>query len=166
MDGNLKSFLNQPFGNSTAVSAAANSLLDTACIAKDAYSKTSAEYFDYLRGAYSGLDEDREAAMALCAGNGSYLGFANVDFGRLPAKTVRINVSGNGTGGAKIELRLDDCDGKLAGIIDVPAGDKLKTVKAKVSPITGMHRVYFVLRASEGFKGTVDLDWFAFTADK
>ena len=119
-----------------------------------------------MRGAYSGLDEDREAAMSLCAGNGSYLGFANVDFGRLPAKTVRINVSGNGTGGAKIELRLDDCDGKLAGIIDVPAGDKLKTVKAKVSPITGMHRVYFVLRASEGFKGTVDLDWFAFTADK
>ena len=165
-DGNLKSFLNQPFGNSTAVSAAANSLLDTACIAKDAYSKTSAEHFDYLRGAYSGLDEDREAAMSLCAGNGSYLGFANVDFGRLPAKTVRINVSGNGTGGAKIELRLDDCDGKLAGIIDVPAGDKLKTVKAKVSPITGTHRVYFVLRASEGFKGTVDLDWFAFTADK
>ena len=165
-DGNLKSFLNQPFGNSTAVSAAANSLLDTACIAKDAYSKTSAEYFDYLRGAYSGLDEDREAAVALCAGNGSYLGFANVDFGRLPAKTVRVNVSGNGTGGAKIELRLDDCDGKLAGIIDVPAGDKLKTVKAKVSPITGTHRVYFVLRASEGFKGTVDLDWFAFTADK
>lgn len=165
-DGNLKSFLNQPFGNSTAVSAAANSLLDTACIAKYAYSKTSAEHFDYLRGAYSGLDEDREAAMALCAGNGSYLGFANVDFGRLPAKTVRVNVLGNGTGGAKIELRLDDCDGKLAGIIDVPAGDKLKTVKAKVSPITGTHRVYFVLRASEDFKGTVDLDWFAFTADK
>ena len=121
---------------------------------------------DLLRGAYSGLDEDREAAVALCAGNGSYLGFANVDFGRLPAKTVRVNVLGNGTGGAKIELRLDDCDGKLAGIIDVPACDKLKTVKAKVSPITGTHRVYFVLRASEGFKGTVDLDWFAFTADK
>ena len=94
------------------------------------------------------------------------LGFRECRFWPVAGKNGKDKCFGKRTGGAKIELRLDDCDGKLAGIIDVPACDKLKTVKAKVSPITGTHRVYFVLRASEGFKGTVDLDWFAFTADK
>ena len=111
-DGNLKSFLNQPFGNSTAVSAAVNTPLRPEAIVKNAYSGVDAKCFDYLCGAFT--DSGNEGVCVLRGnGNGQYICYANVDFGLRPAAELRLGACLVGNGEAVMEVRIDASDGEL-----------------------------------------------------
>lgn len=164
-DGNLKSFLNQPFGNSTAVSAAVNTPLRPEAIVKNAYSGVDAKCFDYLCGAFT--DSGNEGVCVLRGnGNGQYICYANVDFGLRPAAELRLGACLVGNGEAVMEVRIDASDGELIATANIPASRKCKTLKAKVRPVTGMHRVFLVIRDDSDFEGEVRLREFSFKPGK
>lgn len=164
-DGNPKNFFNQAFGNSTAVSAAVNTPLRPEAIVKNAYSGVDAKCFDYLCGAFT--DSGNEGVCVLRGnGNGQYIGYANVDFGLRPASELRLGACLVGNGEAVMEVRIDASDGELIGTANIPASRKCKTLKAKVRPVTGMHRVFLVIRDDSDFEGEVRLREFSFKPGK
>lgn len=164
-NGNFKSFQNQPFGNSTAISAAFNAPLSTSFIGRDAYSTIEAENFNTLRGVYVTTGTGGNAAEITNIRNGFYTCYANVDFGTRPARTVEIRVSDSSTANAKIEIRLDRADGTLIGTADVPQDGGWKTVTADIAPTDGTHDIYLVYQPGSSSAGCFNVDWLKFTTD-
>ena len=164
-NGNYKSFANQPFGNSTAISVAFNAPLSAANIERDAYSTIEAENFNALRGVYVTNGTGGNESEISNIKNDYYTYYANVDFGTRPAKTVEIRVSDSSTANAKIEIRLGGTDGTLIGTADVPSTGGWKTVTANITPTDGTHDVYLVYKPGYSSTGCFNVDWFKFSTD-
>lgn len=164
-DSENKSFENQPFGNSTAISAAFNAPLDAGTIERDAYSTIEAESFNTLRGVYVTTGTGGNASEISNIKNGYYTGYANVDFGSRPARTVEIRVSDSSTDNAKIEIRLDNTSGTLIGTADVPSTGGWKTITADIAPTDGTHDICLVYKPVRSSTGCFNVDWFRFTTD-
>ena len=147
-------YSNQPFGASTAVSAAFNAPLDKNRIIKDAYSVIEADHFDYLKGVF--VEENTGSTNGSVLGNiynNCHTVYCNVDFGTEQAKSATFNVLG-GTSAGSIEIRLGSPVGKLLGIAVVPAGNagEWSNILCEIEGTQyGLQRVYLVYKG-EGFK--------------
>ncbi|MDR0714662.1 MAG: carbohydrate-binding protein [Bacteroidales bacterium] len=152
-------FSNQPFGCSTAVSAAFNAPLDENRIIKNAFETIEAEHFDYLKGIIV-EQTDGITAVSNTADN-YYTVYNHVDFGEeQPATGIELLVQGGRQSNAKIEIHADSLSGELMGTVDVPNGSDWVVVETPITPITGRHHIYLVYK-KEGFK----VDHFRFTKE-
>ncbi len=137
------SFANDPFGPSTAVSAAFNAPLNKSLIFKDGFSKIEAEDFDYLKGVSVDLSLDGASSDLTNVKTGCYTAYKNVVFGNNLATRIKVRVSKALTRGTNIEVRLDSPDGRVVGTIAVPRdGDDWQTVSAEIEPMDGTHNIY------------------------
>lgn len=140
-------YSNQPFGASTAVSAAFNAPLDGSIIIKDAFSTIQAEHFDYLKGVLVETNAESE--------NGNVLGniynnynsvYCNVNFENELAKGASFRVLGGPVAGS-IEIRLGSPGGQLLGTVTVPADNtgKWNTISCDIDPSpVGLQKIYLV----------------------
>lgn len=133
-----------PFGPSTAVSAAFNSYIGNKTVRKDAFAGVEAENFDYLKGIYL-QPADGTIVTSAMGGNLSekaYTGYHNVDFGSYYAKSIEFKVLPQRPS-CKIEVRLDNPDGELLGTVTLPDKQEWQTVSMELSkPLDGMHNIY------------------------
>ena len=151
-------FANQPFGCSTAVSAAFNAPLDAALIIKDAFNRIEAENFDYVKGILVEREDDTTAIVGNILEN-YYTAYNHVDFGSNEATGAEFLVQSSRTSGRQIEIRLGSPSGTLLGIADVPSANSGEWVTACCSlSATGRHNIYLVYKGA-GFK----IDYFRFT---
>ncbi|MGN0068364.1 MAG: glycoside hydrolase family 76 protein [Prevotella sp.] len=159
-------FSNQPFGCSTAVSAAFNAPLSYDWLSKDAYSIIEAEDFSTLRGIYvtAGTAGDNALEVSNIANN-YFTAYKRVDFGSQPATSARFRVSQvrleNWT--CTIEIHIDSPDGPCIGTAVVPNSGEWQVIETTVSPISGTHDVYLVYTSSSAYStNCFNLDWFTF----
>ena len=140
-----KSYSDQPFGCSTAVSAAFNAPLTTEFFTRDAFSDIRAVDFDYTRSLHATTATDGTACLTNTC-SGYYAGYKRVDFGTRTAQTVHAVVSKARAASieARLEVRLDSPTGQLIATLDVPATGTWNDVEATVAPVTGIHDVYIL----------------------
>ncbi len=87
----------------------------------------------------------------------SWIAYNTVDFGNKKLKKIQVNAASQ-TGGI-IEFRLDKPDGLLLASVNIPKGNSLNSVNAKVSKFKkGIHHLVMVLRDNS----TVEVDWVQF----
>ncbi|MDN3670403.1 glycoside hydrolase family 43 protein [Echinicola jeungdonensis] len=101
-----------------------------------------------------------ERLFATSIHNGDYIKVQGVDFSDGP-KAIEVSVAS--LYGGKIELRVDNIDGPLIGIVNIDVkgqGDIWKTMTSPVSDIKDVHDLFFVFR---GEKDLFNLDWWKFT---
>jgi len=146
-DGN--NFANQPFGCSTAVSAAFNAPLDAGLIIKSAFETIEAENFDYVKGIFVERSDDSTAVVGNISDN-YYTAYNNVNFGNDKATGAEFLVQNNGTAGKQIEIRLDSLSGTLLGVADVPSSNAADWIAANcdITATTGRHNIYLVYKGS------------------
>lgn len=160
------SFANDPFGPSTAVSAAFNAPMDDNTIIKDAFSKIEAENFNYLKGVHVKDGSDDNTPDLRNIRNGFWTGYNNIDFGNNLAKSIEIRVSKAEYRGTKIEVRLDSPEGTLLGIVDVPReGDDWQTISSQIAPVSGIRNIYFVYKGLDGMTDILKFNYFRFSTD-
>lgn len=155
-------FANQPFGCSTAVSAAFNAPLDENLIIKNAFETIEAEHFDYLKGVFVEQNAGELNAVIGNIQNNYYTAYNNVDFGNEQASGITFFVQGSRQSGRQIEVRLDSPSGQLLGTAEVPSINtgEWVTFSCPIVSTGGRHNIYLVYQGS-GFK----LDSFRFTKE-
>lgn len=159
-------FNTDPFGPSTAVSAAFNALLDANLIEKHAFSTIEAEDFDYLKGVYVQEGTDDDTPELGNVKDGFYTAYQHVNFGNNLATSVEVRVSKSEFSGSEIEIRLDSPQGDSIGTVSVPsgAGDGLLTVSQEIIPVDGKRNVYLVCKGAAGQSNLFRINWFRFKA--
>ena len=123
--------------------------------------RTEAETIAWEEGVETANDE-KSGVYVTNISNGDYIKVRSVDFGK-GAKTFEASVAAASKGG-KIEIRMDDKNGSLLGVLDVKntGGDQMwKTIACKVKKISGVHDVYFVFKGGEG--DLFNFDWWKFS---
>lgn len=133
-----------PFGPSSAVSAAFNSYVGNKTVHKDAFAGVEAENFDYLKGIYLQPADGTitTPAMGGDLSENAYTGYHNVDFGLYYARSIELRVLPQRPG-SKIEVRLNNPDGELLGTVTLPNEQEWQTVSMELSrPLDGMHSIY------------------------
>jgi arabinoxylan arabinofuranohydrolase len=93
--------------------------------------------------------------------NGDYIEVKGVDFS---TGVSSIEVSVASLYGGKIEIRYDNIDGPILGIINITAtgeGDIWETVSTMINTIKGVHDIFFVFR---GEKDLFNFDWWKFNS--
>lgn len=97
--------------------------------------------------------------------NGGSLNGINNSHGmirQLDLSAIRtIRLSARGGQGASIEVRLDSATGFLAGSANFDASNDWQLMDVPISPVSGMHDVYFVFRNRQRFQG-ISLRWVRF----
>lgn len=145
-------FVNQPFGASTAISAAFNAPVDKNLIIKNAYSTIEAEQFDYLKGVL--VEENSTGSNGKIISNilNNYNSvYANVDFGNENAISASFRVLGGNSEGS-IEIRIGSAGGQLLGTAIIPAGNDWQTISCDISTsLLGMQKIVLVYKG-KGFK--------------
>ena len=145
-------FTNQPFGASTAVSAAFNAPLSKDLIVKDAYQTIDASLFDYIKGVLVDRTDDSTAIVTNIR-DGYYTAYNHVNFGDDPALEVEFLVQGTRQQGNKIEIRESSPTGQLLTTVNIPgntSGEWMQ-ISADVPELTGKKNIYVVYRGS-GYK--------------
>lgn len=164
-NGNYKSFSGQAFGNSTAVSAAANAIIyDRPSMSKDAFSTIEAEHFDYFQGT---------DVVACTDGSGNeintkpaqYTIYNNVNFGSRVARSVQFRVGNIKDDTPKIEIRLDNKAGTLLGTASFAKQDGYQTITADIVPTDGMHNICLLFGAGKNWSKRFTVDNFVFLTD-
>lgn len=160
-------FSNDPFGPSTAVSAAFNAPINKKLIIMDAFSKIEAEHFDYLKGVHVKAGSNDDSAVLENIKHGFYTGYNNVDFGDNMAKSIEVRVSRARSIRAKIEIHLDSPEGTLAATISVPSeGDEWQTISCDLEQfIEGKRNIYLVYKAVSSASDIMNVDYFRFKTD-
>ena len=126
----------------------------------DAYMRNEAETICFS----SGLKTEKCGAggINVCdINNGEYIKVAGVDFGT-GAKSFEVSASSAGSGG-KLEIHLDNKDGKIVGTCDIGStGDwqKWKQFTCDISGAEGKHDIYFTFSGGSG--ALFNLDWWRF----
>lgn len=95
--------------------------------------------------------------------DGNWIRLAGVDFGS-GARTFQARVA-SGSAGGRIEIRLGTQTGRLIGTATVPGTggwEQWQTVETSVSPVDGVHDLYFVFRG-EGQEPLFNFDWWRFS---
>lgn len=127
----------------------------------DPYKRTEAETIAWSEGLKTAQDEQTGVYVTEIS-NGDYIKVRSVDFGK-GAKTFQASV-GSATSKGSIEIRVDDKNGKLLGILPVKAtgGDKVwKTLSCKINSVKGIHDIYLVFKGGDG--NLFNLDWWKLT---
>ncbi len=112
------------------------------------YVKTEAETIAWSEGVKSGHDQ-RVGVFVTATTNGSYTKVRNVDFQKTTARSFIARVGTTHNGNVEMEIRLDKIDGPLVGTIKVPCtggSDRWALIETHVTPITGIHDVFFVFK--------------------
>lgn len=151
-------YVNQPFGASTAVSAAFNAPLDKDLIIKNPLLEIEAENFDYLKGIYVVKDSNgsNEKVVSNILNN-FFTAYNNVEFGTDQIENATFRVLGGSVAGS-IEIRLGSPTGELIGKLEIPANPGVwMDISCPVSSVTGRQNVYVIYK-EEGYK----LDYFRF----
>ena len=92
--------------------------------------------------------------------NGDYIGFEDVNFGRV-AESIRFRIASY-SGGGTIEVRLGSESGTLIGSMDVSGTSGWQnwaTQKCTIRKTTGVNDVYFIFKGESGY--LYNLNWFA-----
>lgn len=145
-------FVNQPFGASTAVSAAFNAPLSKDLIVKDAYQSIDASLFDYVKGVLVDRMDDSTAVVTNVR-DGYYTAYNHVNFGNDPALKVDFLVQCTRQQGNKIEVREGSPLGQLLATVDIPydaPGEWIQTT-AEVPELTGKKNIYLLYKGT-GYK--------------
>ncbi len=155
-----------PFGPSTAVSAAFNAPLDKNLIFKDAFSRIEAENFDYIKGVHVKAGTDDTTPNLENIKDGFYTGYNNVNFGNNLATGIEVRVSKAELRSTLMKIYLDSPSGTLIGTITLPReGDDWQTYSCPLTtPVDGMHNVYIVYGGTSGYE-LAKFNYFRFTAD-
>ncbi len=98
-----------------------------------------------------------EGWKATLTGQGAWISYNAVDFGKKKLKTVEVNASAAQKG--TISIRLDKPDGNILAEMEIPSGSGLNPVKTKITGFKkGLHNIYVVLEGSS----PVEVDWVRF----
>jgi hypothetical protein len=152
-------FSNQPFGCSTAVSAAFNAPLSADRIIKNAFETIEAEHFDYLKGIYVEQAADQDSPIVTNTSDGYYTAYNHVEFGNETVTGMELLVQGAQRGKRVIEVRLDSLGGQLIATCEIPEGSNWTKLNASVAAgVTGRRHLYLVYRGTN-----IKLDHFRFT---
>lgn len=156
-------------GNMTCISAAFNCHLG-AVDYHNAYAQNEAEDFNFVRNTpvtYSNnLDEDGGGKVGPMK-DGYFIGYRRVDFGSKPAShlDLRIKMSMTAT---RLEVYLDqpnESEGTLLCTInndELAAYTTWETIQKAINvPVTGVHNLYFVNKATSS-SGNVNINWWQF----
>lgn len=158
-------FENDPFGPSTAVSAAFNAPIYENLIVKDAYSNVEAENFNYLKGVYTQTGTGGNNFEIGNIKDGSYVAYNNVNFANHLASAITIRLS-KASVKSVIEIRLGSATGDSIGTITVPReGDDWQIVTQSIVPTSGMQNVYFVFKGVAGQNNLFRMDCFHFLSN-
>ncbi|WP_455584190.1 glycoside hydrolase family 76 protein [Bacteroides sp.] len=152
-----------PFGPSTAVSAAFNSYVGNKSIRKDAFAGVEAENFDYLNSICLQPADGTTTTptMGGILSGTAYTGYRNVDFGTFYARSIELRVLPQ-LSGSKIEIRLDNPDGDLLGTAVLPSEQVWQTVSAELSkPLDGVRTIYLKYLRGTG-SPRLQIDYFRF----
>ena len=93
--------------------------------------------------------------------NNDYLKVRNVHFGKNPKKII-VSVASASKGG-KIEVRLDNPEGELLGIVNIKSTkgwQNWKTFTGKLTKVDGTHDLCFVFKGGKG--ELFNFDWWCF----
>ena len=88
--------------------------------------------------------------------NNDYIGFKNVDLNNLKQLKVRVASDKN----AKLEMRLDNPNGKLISTLNVSntgGWQNWKTLNANVKTTNGIKNIYFVFKGSNDY--LMNINW-------
>ena len=96
---------------------------------------------------------------------GTWLKYANVDFGAAGLKDLRISLS-SPISGRQLEVRVDDVSGPVIATVTIASTGSYTTYATQTVPIvatTGVHDVFIrPVGSGDGFAG---IDWFTFSTD-
>ncbi|MBR1518327.1 MAG: carbohydrate-binding protein [Prevotella sp.] len=168
---------NQPFGCSTAVSAAVNYPMHQTI--RSAYQPIEAEEFDR----HQGMSVDRDEAFLSQSGTGvtcysyqaitgDHAEYCNIDFGTDIARSITINILPSPIEGkeGKIEIHTDSIDGQLIATLDIASpttGEEQETtysqIKADITPTSGQKNIFLVFISPTGDKLSFAVDSFTFS---
>lgn len=163
-DGTFKNFKDEPFGNSTAVSAVFNAPLSSHNIIKDGFKTIEAEDFDYVRGIYVSADDASSMLGVTNLANSYYTVYKNVNFGSRAARSVTLVARAEGAG-TTIEIHADSINGTTLATVSLPDSSTLSEVKAEITPIDGQHDIYIVYKKSISTAKNFFLDKIEFSSD-
>lgn len=93
--------------------------------------------------------------------DGDYLKVRNVNFGNGP-KMITV-CAASGSEGGKIEVRLNNPEGKIIGIVDIKntgGWQNWKNFSAKIKKVKGIHDICFVFKGTNG--ELFNFDWWYF----
>lgn len=117
----------------------------------DPYRKTEAETIAFSEGVKA--SQNKEVGVFINAmKDGAYTKINGVDFGLKGASKLTARVGTTHHEGVKMEVRIDNKDGKLLATINVPitGGDnRWSLVTADIAAVTGVHDLYFVFKGNK-----------------
>lgn len=139
-------------------------------VLRNAYDKVEAEKYNIGNGFV--LEGSAEGSLQLGGIQaGHYAAYKNIDFGKKGAAGF-IARAASGTGGGKIEIRLDRLDGPSVGTVHVEGTGgwnnfidsviRLKDNLGNPAKVTGVHDVYLVFEKTQD-DYLFNLNWFKFT---
>jgi arabinoxylan arabinofuranohydrolase len=103
---------------------------------------------------------DKKGVFVTQIDNNDYIEVKAVNFEK---NAKKIQISAASITGGKIEIHLDDKEGKLIGVCNIESTGDVNTWKefnAKVEKVNGLHNVFFVFKGNE--KSMFNLDWWTF----
>lgn len=162
------------FGNEgcfTCVSAAFNAHLG-AVDEHDAYTRTEAENFNFIRNAdVQDTDNDDDGTgMVKALKNSNYIGYKDVDFSDKAASHLTVRAYAYRTY-AQLNVYADAPDNKNGKLICNISGEDFKETgkwetveKMLTTPIEGKHNIYIVASGVSGVN-LVSLNWFEFKSE-
>jgi arabinoxylan arabinofuranohydrolase len=129
------------------------------------YTRVQAETFAWGAGIMTKpVSDDEPWQRALTdIENGDWIALSQVDFGEKGPSAFSARVA-NIDASSVIELRLDEVDGKLIGLVDIPINDRKHDwidVTADISGAEGVHDLYMVFRGKQEAK-LFDFDYWQF----
>jgi len=126
----------------------------------DPYQKTKASVMCFESGVEVEKLETGEVVVAYIE-NGDYIKIKGADF-KNGAKKFIANISSDGAGG-KIEIRLDQKNGELAGSCEVPktgGWQNWQNVECDITGASNVHDIYFVFTGGSGY--LFNIKWWQF----
>lgn len=131
------------------------------------YPQLEAERADrvYRAGVLRGDEEEPSYIKNIY--DGSYIVFEDLDLTDIEEITYGITTNPLHSSGGRIELRLDDVEGPLAGTVAAKADSSFgnREISVEITPKSGVHDLYFVFRNDRGTtpEALFLLDWIGFT---
>ena len=154
-----------PFGCSTAASAAVNAVLGN--VVKQGFDTLQAEGFDYHCGLIVTDESVSEGTPIVQVANNYWAKYDNVDFGEETARSLTLVASfPKGATTGSIEIYFDKMEGTPAGTIelkDIEASNTWLTMSADISPTIGCHHMFLRFRYSTSDSKAYSIDRFQFS---
>ncbi|MEH7515631.1 carbohydrate-binding protein [Gottfriedia acidiceleris] len=143
--------------------------------ATDGYSQIEAENFSSKSGSYLKVESCPDGGQSVGGTNDNqYLEYTNIDFGSgnngATNFSARVSVKGSNAGG-DIEIWIDgpnSTNGNKVGTLSTTATatdnwNVYKTMSTEITQVTGVHKVYLVLKVNPGKTYVANINWFQFS---